>query len=433
MTADRNSSPAEAEMVFTIGDRVEKFTGDYQLPGEVRSSFTTRAGKVRFVVEHDPGFLHIYGRQNLRLLTPAPKATETPGLREATVEDRGRDLWSAVGEFLANNTRITGHERQLLERRRDEFCDAVNLPLAALSATPQPVAAPDDPNLWHFWNEKARWLAVKLDAERAAHEQTKRQWGVDLKLAAKLDRQFAETIAERDAERAEVARLRKVLEEAKENNPVFAQEERASRLGKMLREGAAARSSREEGSEMTGDIMTPPGPRYGGSATTPEGEACPAVVELRSALREALSVIDEYIAYEHDGNPDTEDAREHNEMEINRYERDGRLDAAKALLTCSEPTAWRDVLAERRRQVEVEGWSAEHDDRQHPCALSSAAACYALADPNNTVKPPSMLWPWDATAWKPRDERSNLVRAGALILADIERLGRAAAQSEEGK
>jgi hypothetical protein len=53
---------------YEIGDKVEKFTGDYQLPGEVRAVFTTRAGKLRYVVEHDPGFLHIYGPANLRTL-----------------------------------------------------------------------------------------------------------------------------------------------------------------------------------------------------------------------------------------------------------------------------------------------------------------------------------------------------------------------------
>lgn len=51
-----------------IGDRVLKFTGDYQLEGEVRAVFTTKAGKVRYVVEHSPGFLHIYGPTNIKLV-----------------------------------------------------------------------------------------------------------------------------------------------------------------------------------------------------------------------------------------------------------------------------------------------------------------------------------------------------------------------------
>lgn len=55
---------------YAIGERVDKYTGDYQLAGEVRAVFMTKAGKVRYVVEHDPGFLHIYGDANLR---PSPE------------------------------------------------------------------------------------------------------------------------------------------------------------------------------------------------------------------------------------------------------------------------------------------------------------------------------------------------------------------------
>lgn len=51
-----------------IGDQVRKVTGDYHLNGEVRAVFKTKAGKVRYVVEHPPGFLHIYSEANLKLL-----------------------------------------------------------------------------------------------------------------------------------------------------------------------------------------------------------------------------------------------------------------------------------------------------------------------------------------------------------------------------
>jgi hypothetical protein len=51
---------------FEVGDRVEKYTGDYQIIGEVRAVFATKRGKIRYVVEHDPGFLHIYSDTNLR-------------------------------------------------------------------------------------------------------------------------------------------------------------------------------------------------------------------------------------------------------------------------------------------------------------------------------------------------------------------------------
>jgi len=50
-----------------VGDRVFKHSGDYQLYGEIRSIFTTKVGKTRYVVEHDGGFLHIYSDANIRL------------------------------------------------------------------------------------------------------------------------------------------------------------------------------------------------------------------------------------------------------------------------------------------------------------------------------------------------------------------------------
>ncbi|HFX1570606.1 TPA: hypothetical protein ACID4M_005627, partial [Pseudomonas aeruginosa] len=41
------------------------------------------------------------------------------------------------------------------------------------------------------------------------------------------------------------------------------------------------------------------------------------------------------------------------------------------------------------------------------------------------------IWPFSAKWWKPRDARANYMRAGALILAEIERLDRAAAPGKE--
>ncbi|WP_457927279.1 hypothetical protein [Pseudomonas aeruginosa] len=99
------------------------------------------------------------------------------------------------------------------------------------------------------------------------------------------------------------------------------------------------------------------------------------------------------------------------------------------------PQAWLDVQAERRRQVEAEGWTPEHDDEHDSGEIACAAACYALPpahpariegalgrygrDPN--------IWPWTRDWWKPapNDRRRELIKAGALVLAEIERLDRA--------
>lgn len=94
--------------------------------------------------------------------------------------------------------------------------------------------------------------------------------------------------------------------------------------------------------------------------------------------------------------------------------------------------AARDVLAERRRQIEAEGWTPEHDDQHGTGELARAAACYAI--PMTTTEALEVFrltWPWDLRWWKHADRRRNLVKAGALILAEIERLDRAALAPEQ--
>lgn len=104
----------------------------------------------------------------------------------------------------------------------------------------------------------------------------------------------------------------------------------------------------------------------------------------------------------------------------------GRLETALERAQPAAPAvtdAARDVLAERQRQVEGEGWAVEHDDAYQFGELRRAAACYALGykfDVNGW-----QAWPWADGWWKPDGERGNLIKAGALILADIERIDRA--------
>ncbi len=89
--------------------------------------------------------------------------------------------------------------------------------------------------------------------------------------------------------------------------------------------------------------------------------------------------------------------------------------------------AARDVLAERQRQIEVEGWTPEHDDAHSLGQMASAALCYLAEDIPHWARQQAhgCYWPWDAEWWNPGDHRRNLVKAGALILAEIERLDRA--------
>lgn len=87
------------------------------------------------------------------------------------------------------------------------------------------------------------------------------------------------------------------------------------------------------------------------------------------------------------------------------------------------------IERERARQIKEEGWTAEHDDKHPIGAMSCAAACYALAtfhDAHYRDDGTPVGWPWCRDWWKPRTPRENLVRAGALIAAEIDRLDRAA-------
>lgn len=94
------------------------------------------------------------------------------------------------------------------------------------------------------------------------------------------------------------------------------------------------------------------------------------------------------------------------------------------------------IAAERLRQTSQEGWTPEHDDRHKKFQLTLAAVSYAqaVASPDdwavsNGEKPRPTDWPWGKKWWKPSaDPIRNLVKAGALIAAEIDRLQRAAAR-----
>lgn len=84
------------------------------------------------------------------------------------------------------------------------------------------------------------------------------------------------------------------------------------------------------------------------------------------------------------------------------------------------------VVAERLRQIEGEGWSPEHDDQHPPGELARAGGCYAdrAGLPGRTLSDIPDRWPWAYDWWKPAGFRRDLVRAGALILAEGEKFDR---------
>ena len=84
-------------------------------------------------------------------------------------------------------------------------------------------------------------------------------------------------------------------------------------------------------------------------------------------------------------------------------------------------TALTAIANERERQKTIEGFSTDQDDGYLDNQLSRAA--HAYTDPCISKDVPAS-WPWRPEWWKPKTYRENLVRAGALIAAEIERLDR---------
>lgn len=90
------------------------------------------------------------------------------------------------------------------------------------------------------------------------------------------------------------------------------------------------------------------------------------------------------------------------------------------------------IAEERQRQIEVEGWTQEHDAIHGDQSIAYAAACYAIPKDGRNIYAGQgglsnvirVLWPWDINWWKPTPENRirELQKAGALIAAEIDRI-----------
>lgn len=109
-------------------------------------------------------------------------------------------------------------------------------------------------------------------------------------------------------------------------------------------------------------------------------------------------------------------------------------DAIECLRHATNSQAIADIITERHRQIAREGWTPEHDDQHEIGQLAIAAACYAgNAGGFDWIGGwPGEVWPWASKWWKPSTPRRDLVKAAALIIAEIERLDRAEASDKGG-
>ncbi len=102
-----------------------------------------------------------------------------------------------------------------------------------------------------------------------------------------------------------------------------------------------------------------------------------------------------------------------------------------------KPTGIELIAAERRRQIQKEGWTPEHDDQHTDETLPLVASLYAapfdlfsadLEAEDGKIIGMSFNDPWPASwgeGWDRRqdfDRKRRLVISGALIAAELDRL-----------
>lgn len=91
-------------------------------------------------------------------------------------------------------------------------------------------------------------------------------------------------------------------------------------------------------------------------------------------------------------------------------------------------TPIQEIVAERQRQQRKEGFTIENDNAYTKGELAAAASCYALVAQPYPIEWYKTyidnIWPWARSWWKPTDHRRNLIKAAALIVAEIERIDR---------
>lgn len=114
--------------------------------------------------------------------------------------------------------------------------------------------------------------------------------------------------------------------------------------------------------------------------------------------------------------------------QLAREQRAPAEELGQVLVVDSLSPAFMDVLAERRRQVAEEGYSPESDAELTDYQLPRAAACYVLAASGVARHKATLFWPFAQPMKVAEQRRRNLIKAAALILAELERLDRDAEQ-----
>jgi hypothetical protein len=98
------------------------------------------------------------------------------------------------------------------------------------------------------------------------------------------------------------------------------------------------------------------------------------------------------------------------------------------------------IAIAREKLISEAGFDQVHDDAQLQSQLVVAAGSYALHAIASEAErqqfspgAPPPAWPWEATLWQPEDRNRDLLRAAALLVAEIERLNRLKPESVDAQ
>jgi hypothetical protein len=162
---------------------------------------------------------------------------------------------------------------------------------------------------------------------------------------------------------------------------------------------------------------------FGHTAEPKDGKCqCPYCIGDAEALAEMAAEYELRLHFETNRNAERIKGfeQEADRLTAERVAAESALDEARKARDVTEGVSL--IAAERARQMSVEGWAPAHDDEHHRGELAVSAARYALHD---TAVSNRIAWQWESCWWKPKDPIRNLVRAGALIAAEIDRRLRA--------
>ncbi len=124
--------------------------------------------------------------------------------------------------------------------------------------------------------------------------------------------------------------------------------------------------------------------------------------------------------------------------ERNKTGESGLVLAEETIAAMHRVRVFSDVIDERIHQIDEEGFDAEHDDNHVDGELAKAGATYGyMATQSQRMRfglkdrvlrgnglITDYMWPWGLEWWKPGTPRRMLVKAAALIIAEIERIDR---------